>query len=615
MSAPVKLPGVNNTIGIEERNKFGMRKGLPVEKGVVISPRELTEKKDLLLPKLRYYTVYPDMFVDEVLVPTDSNFKLLFTQRIFMRAMMRFKAVHITAARGFSKTFISVLALVLKAIFQPHSEIAITAPTKTQAAQIGRQKMQELLTRFPLLKNELIGEGNFGKDYAKLTFRNTSYIEITAALETTRGRRYSALMCDELRDTNGDAVNSILLPTLVISRRTMGKNLLNPYEKHQTQIFTTSASSKSSYNYEKLLEIFVNSIVDPNSYAAFGIDYRVPVIEGLIDNAYINDMKLAQTFDEQSFAREFLSIYTGDNEDSWFDFSRMNKHRKIVNADWAPKLNKQHEQFYLLSVDVGRLRDQTVVTVFKVTAGMKENRFSNYRENPTHAEKNNHKTSFRSKVVNIFVLGRTPESKTFSRQALDLKKLIEVYKPKEVVIDTNGLGIAIAEEIIKPHWDENGKYYEPYGFNNNDDYKKIQPADAPTICYSIKATSSLNSQMYSNCYSRINSGLVDFLIKEQDARGRLLATKKGQKLSVEKKVKRLMPYEMTTKLFEEMGNLRLKRLGAGADIHLEQINTRYPKDKFSSLIMGLWRIKELEDTLAKKQRRRGIGKRKLVFFD
>lgn len=52
---------------------------------------------------------------------------------------------------------------------------------------------------------------------------------------------------------------------------------------------------------------------------------------------------------------------------------------------------------------------------------------------------------------------------------------------------------------------------------------------------------------------------------------------------------------MTTKLFEEMANLRLKRTGAGLDIVLEQINSRFPKDKYSAFAYGLWRIKEIEE--------------------
>lgn len=56
-----------------------------------------------------------------------------------------------------------------------------------------------------------------------------------------------------------------------------------------------------------------------------------------------------------------------------------------------------------------------------------------------------------------------------------------------------------------------------------------------------------------------------------------------------------MPHEMTTKLFEEMANLRLKKTGNNMDIVLEQINPRYPKDKYSAFAYGLWRIKELEE--------------------
>jgi hypothetical protein len=49
----------------------------------------------------------------------------------------------------------------------------------------------------------------------------------------------------------------------------------------------------------------------------------------------------------------------------------------------------------------------------------------------------------------------------------------------------------------------------------------------------------------------------------------LLSTKKGQRMSSEQRIKRLMPHEMTTKLFEEMANLRLKKTSTSSDIVLE----------------------------------------------
>ena len=135
----------------------------------------------------------------------------------------------------------------------------------------------------------------------------------------------------------------------------------------------------------------------------------------------------------------------------------------------------------------------------------------------------------------------------------------------------------------------------------------------PNILYSLKANGPLNSKIHGNAYSRINSGMVRFLISEQDARAALLSTKIGQKMSTEDRIKRLMPHELTTKLFEEMSNLRLKK--NGLDIVLEQINPRFPKDKYSAFAYGLWRIKELEEENYKRVTRRGNGKsRQLIFF-
>jgi hypothetical protein len=81
-------------------------------------------------------------------------------------------------------------------------------------------------------------------------------------------------------------------------------------------------------------------------------------------------------------------------------------------------------------------------------------------------------------LVNLFVLGRQAETKTFTQQAIDLKHLIEIYGPREVVIDCNGLGVGLADEMIRTQLDIDGRELPAYGFFNNDDYKKIQPKEA-----------------------------------------------------------------------------------------------------------------------------------------
>lgn len=183
----------------------------------------------------------------------------------------------------------------------------------------------------------------------------------------------------------------------------------------------------------------------------------------------------------------------------------------------------------------------------------------------------------------------------------------------------DNVGVGLADEMIRMQIDNDGTLYGPLGFFNDDAYKKVQPKEAPKILYGIKANGPLNSKIHGNVYSRISGGMVKFLIKEQEAKNALMATKVGQKMSTEEKVRRLMPHQMTTRLFEEMANLRLKQTGVSMEIVLERINERFPKDKYSSLAYGLWRIKELEEEAAKKKRRRFNndgkgGTRKLSFF-
>ena len=151
-----------------------------------------------------------------------------------------------------SKSFISILALYLACIFRPGIKLFICAPGKAQSAKIAREKIIEIWDLFPLLKKEIIGEGNFGGDYVKLTFRNGSIFDVVSALNSQRGGRRAMGLIDEVRDHNPDDINDIVLPLLNVSRKTkMGD--LNPYEPHQVQLWMSSASDKNTYCYDKTI--------------------------------------------------------------------------------------------------------------------------------------------------------------------------------------------------------------------------------------------------------------------------------------------------------------------------------------------------------------------------
>lgn len=583
---------------VDSNIKIGQRDGTIIEKGVILNENYLEKNMEKIGNVMSIFSAYPDIYLD-LIKPQDSSFTLFFYQRITLRALMRFKDVFGTAPRAFSKSFITILAMILQCIFIPGTKRFICAPNKTQAAQIAKEKIVEIYDRWPLLRKEVLGgeisdtPGNFGKDYVTLKFRNGSQFDVVGALDSQRGGRRHGGLIDEVRDHDETPINEVVLPLLNVSRR-LPDNTVNEKEPNQQRIFMTSAGVKTSFAYDLLIDDFIDSIIHPKSTFVFGCDYRVPMIHGLLDKTYINKLKTSSSFKEESFAREYASLWSGSSEEAWFNFDKLAKYRKIKNPETSAKFRANSNQFYLLSVDVGRLNDQTVCCVFRVNVSGEGKYFAT--------------------LVNLYVLGRQAETKTFNRQVIELKRIIKKFNPLEVVIDTNGLGIGFADEMIREQVDEFGNIYEPLGFKNDDDFLKIQPKDAMCILYGIKANGPLNSKIHGNAYTRINGGLVRFLIKEQEAKNALLSTKVGQKMTVKQRIQRLMPHEMTTKLFEEMANLRLRRTGVSLDIVLEQINPRYPKDKYSAFAYGLWRIKELEEEQNKRQRRRGmLDKRQLVF--
>lgn len=583
--------------------EHGYKDGIEIEKGVILNEDYLEKHFDQIGDMLSIFSAYPDIFLD-LITPANETFQLFFYQRITLRAIMRYRTVYITAPRAFSKSFITILGLMLQCIFIPGTKRFICAPNKNQSAQIAKEKIVEIYDRWPLIRKEVIGgdisdtPGNFGKDYVTLKFRNGSQFDVVGALDSQRGGRRHGGLIDEVRDHEEAPINEIVLPLMNVSRR-LPDNTVNPHEPNQERIFMTSAGVKTSFAYELLLDAFEDSIIHPEDSFCMGCDYRVPLMHNLLEKSYINQLKTSPSYSEESFAREYLSIWSGSSDESWYNFDKLQKYRKIKNPETHAKFRESDSCFYLLSVDVGRIHDQTVVCVYRVNIDKSGKHFVT--------------------LVNIKVLAREAATKTFVQQAIDIKRLIRDFHPREVVIDTNGLGIGIADEMIKPHYDEMGEFYPAYAFKNDENYYAIQPKDAPKILYGLKANGPLKSKIHGNAYAKLSSGTVRFLIKEQEAKSALMATKVGQKMSVYKRVERLMPHEMTTKLFEEMANLRLKRTGVSTDIVLEQINTRYPDDKYMSFVYGLWRIKEMEEEYTQKRRRRfgisGEHKRQLTFFN
>lgn len=194
-----------------------VRNGVEIEKGVTLTVPYLEQNRKLFETDMDLFTAYPDIFLD-VIKPTDSSFELFFYQRITLRALMRYKDIFVTAPRAFSKSFITILGLMLQCIFMPGTKRFICAPNKNQSAQIAKEKITEIYDKWPLLRKEVVGgdisdtPGNFGKDYVTIKFRNGSQFDVVGALDSQRGGRRHGGLVDEVRDHEEQPINEIVLP-------------------------------------------------------------------------------------------------------------------------------------------------------------------------------------------------------------------------------------------------------------------------------------------------------------------------------------------------------------------------------------------------------------------
>lgn len=544
-----------------------------------------------------YWRTYPDKFVD-YLVSLDPSckFKFYFVQRMTLRIFMRYKTVFATFSRGFSKSFMAVMALMLKCILYPGSKIATTSAGKNQSAAILTSKMQEICQLIPPLANEIEWENRTGamrtsqtRDIVHYVFKNGSVLSNVGMTESARGLRYQSLLVEECAKIDQDKLTEIILPMLVVSRKVNGKE--DPNEPlNQSAIFVTSAGYKDSYSYEKLINTICEMVLDPKKAFAFGGTYRIPVKEGLQPANFIHSQESDASMDTESFNREYNSMWSGKIQGAFFDleqFDRARK-RKVAAKEWF----SVQEGFFVLGIDVGRIGCTTEIAVVlvKKCKGSHIDRVDGDNVKP-----------YTKSVVNLFTL----EEDHFGLQAIKIKRLFYKYKCRAISIDGNGLGIGLIDFLSQETFDpDTGATYPGFGTIGE---KGGIPGHSfePGVLKVIKAHSKENSDLYSYLRFEMQQGHMEFLCDEKAAKNFFCNPHnpfgiKFNNLAPVEREEILHPYVQTSMLRTQLGNLVTTDQNPGL-VTLKQATRAIPKDKVSALIYALAYIKEFE--MERKYRR------------
>ena len=501
---------------------------------------------------------YPDRFI-ELFKSEESNMQLHYDQRIFMRCDIRFQSMYGVFSRGYAKTYTEVLDDFIVAILHPNITLSVTAQTRENAAALLQDKTNEILTHYPLLENE-IEYKRFSKNDAIIKLKNGATITNLANAQTSKGRRRHRIKIEESALLNNALFEDALAPIVEVPRTTSGSLALVDPEEMNFQIhFFTTSGYRGSDEFARSVRM-VNGMRNLTGDIVLGSSWRLPCYYGR-GSSKTQILKKKRNSNPIFFAQNYEQKWVGCADNALVDVNKLMATRTLEE----PILEAQREtDEYYIGVDVARSENtnnnQSAIVVIKVI------------RNPVN------KRVAELQVVNV--LGVTNKM-NFKNQACMIKKLKNQYHAKMVIVDGNGLGSGLVDQLLLDSYDEiTGNYIGCFDTINTDN--KPENPNAEKCLFDMKAQ-GYQTKVVSYFINAVDSGMLKMLIRKQEQD----FTDKEREFYD----RNVLPFVNTELLFMEIANLKLKVM-SGNNLTVEKVVKKIDKDKFSALSYCIFYILE-----------------------
>lgn len=454
-------------------------------------------------------------------------------------------------------TFDEVLAMVVVAMLFPNIELALSAQTKENAADLLKSKWNEIVKLYPLLKDE-IREARFSKGNAYIEFKNDATIDAIANAQSTKGQRRRRLKIEESALLNNVLFQDALEPVVEVPRLTVGRlAIVDPMELNQQIHFFTTAGFRGSDEYQRSISM-LDDMENLKGKIVLGSNWQLPCWYGRGSNKS-KILSKKKNSSVVAFAQNYEQEWVGCADGALVNINKLMNCRTLTEAVLQ---NSDPEQEYYMGVDVARSQktsnNQSSIAVVRVIRSKDKGRII-YID-----------------VVNIINI---PNVLNFNAQAAIIKKVQKLYMAKVVVLDANGLGVGLADELLKDTIDNStGKDLGCWDTINDDNVPEVP--NSPQILYNMKAQTWQN-EIVSTFIDMVDSGKLRLLEKRQDN-----DFTDNEWDSFDEKVR---PFIETDAFIEEAANLKMKHLNNG-NITIEQVVKKVNKDRVSALIYVLWYV-------------------------
>lgn len=501
----------------------------------------------------------PDLFLD-LIKPKNGGINLHADQRMFMRLAMRFLSMYGVYPRGWSKTFLEEITMFIACVAFPSVEFSLTAQTKENAAELLKDKYNDILKKYPWFKNEIY-DAKFSKNDAEIKFVNESRIDVLANSSSSKGQRRNAIMIEESALIDDFTFQDALFPIVEHGRLTVGKlGIHNPEELSQKVNFYTTAGFRGSDEFARSIRM-IDDMINLQGKVVIGSDWHLGCWYGRgSTKQQILDKK--KNMSPVAFAQNYESKWVGSVDGALVDINKFMNLRNISKS----KIKNDDDGEYYLGIDVARSQDtsnnQSSVSVIRV-------------------ERNNKNRISELQLVNLYNISN---ALNFTAQAVEIKRIKNAFKARVAICDSNGLGIGLVDELMKDSIDPlTGESLGCWNTINTD--SQPENPNAERCLYDLKPQSA-NSDIIVAFIDMVESGKLRLLEKKQDSNYNL-SDKKNY-------IENILPFIQTDFLIEEVANLQLKHL-SGGKLAIEKTIKKTNKDRFSSLSYPIWYIKIFED--------------------
>lgn len=503
---------------------------------------------------------YPDLFLD-LLKPKECGINLCADQRIFLRCATRFFSMYGCFSRGWGKTFDEVAAQFVVAIRYPNIELSLTAQTRENAARLLKDKTAELLRFYPLLENE-IEKMSFTRNDAEVRFKNGARIDALANSQSSKGLRRKRIMIEESVLMDNVTFEDALKPIVEVSRNTCGKlALVNPEELNQQIHFFTTPGWRGSDEYVRSLDM-IRNMVDLKGEIVLGSDWMLGCWYGR-GSSKSQIIQKKRQMSPIAFDQNYGGRWTGSSSGALVNINKLMRCRSLTTPLFETQ--KDSDEYYI-GVDVARSQNtnnnQSSIVVGKVNRNAATNRITSVD------------------IVNIISV---PNVLNFSSQAVLVKQTANRFHAKMVIVDGNGLGSGLIDELLKDSTDPVSR--EPLGcWDTINTDNQPETADAEKCLYDLKAQ-GVQSRVITVFIDMVESGKLRLLEKRSDS--------DFSDTDRENYKESIVPFVQTDLMFEEISNLKIKHMQNGA-LSVEKVVQKLDKDRYSALAYMLWYINEFE---------------------